>query len=137
MVPSPAQVLRPVHRPPHRRGARGQRLRLRPRPPRRQHHRRVRGELRAGRGQGQRRDRRGHRVARRRGSEDGLLPRDRVQQRDVVQDGAAGMAELIRTVLGEKIDKSPEVRLSQWSSKTLTEEQIICDVCCQTCLLAS
>ena len=59
------------------------------------------------------------------------------RQRDVVQDGAAGMAELIRIVLGEKIDKSPEVRPSQWSSKTLTEEQIICDVCCQTCLLAS
>lgn len=45
------------------------------------------------------------------------------RERDAVPSGSVGLEVLCAVVLGETMDKSPEVRLSKWSRTTLADEQ--------------
>jgi hypothetical protein len=45
------------------------------------------------------------------------------RKRDVIQNGTIGLAELVKVTLEELMNKAPEVRLSKWSRKELTDPQ--------------
>ena len=46
------------------------------------------------------------------------------RKRDVVQSGNVSLHDLCKVVLGETIEKSENVRFSEWDSKQLTQDQI-------------
>lgn len=48
---------------------------------------------------------------------------DMARRRDAVPKGSASLQTLVEVVLHEKMDKSPSLRLCEWSSKILTTQQ--------------